>query len=179
MIGLGTSSAWAWKFVPDKDALRQKASSYASNKKGVGTPHLMVVCNNYTRVTYVEWPSDFGFDVEEAPVYVLVTLNIDDLPADAGNIWLVGHPEPGITTLISHRAQLPRLLAGHNQIEVRAQDPANKIKVSAKFSLSGLFEAMLGNRMPCEPPKPLAYPGPNPNDEEASKRFRELIGPDN
>lgn len=151
----GTGTGWEW--LPYKDAVATDATSHRPKVAGGKIPRLVISCNNLSRVTYVEWPSDLGVSLKDLTNRANVTLTLDS-EVRLQELWFVARPEKAVTTAISHDRSFPKRLTMHQALAVKARGKEGKIGFSARFALSGLRTIMDAHNMPCEtlPPPPIS-----------------------
>lgn len=142
------ANANAWQWLPYKDAVAMNATSHAPKLKKGKVPRLVVSCNNLIRLAYLEWPSDLGVKLKELPNHANVAVLLSS-EEEMAELWFVSRPEKKVTTIISHDRAFPRLLTGHQSVELRAKDKQSLFDLTATFPLSGLADIMEAHNLPC------------------------------
>lgn len=151
------ASAVGWEWLPYKDAVAVDAIGHKPKIAGGKTPKLVISCNNLTRVTYIEWPSDMGIPLKDLTNRADVTLTLGS-DVRLQEIWFVARPEKAVTTVISHDRSFPKRLTMHDSLSVKTRGTEGKLDISARFALSGLGAIFEAHNMPCEtlPPPPIS-----------------------
>lgn len=152
-----TATGTGWEWLPYKDAVATDATTHKPKVDGGKTPRLVISCNNLSRVTYVEWPSDLGVAMKDLTNHADITLTLDS-EVRLQELWFVARPEKDVTTAISHDRSFPKRLTGHRVLAIKARGKEGKIGFSARFDISGLRTIMDAHNMPCEtlPPPPIS-----------------------
>ena len=145
-----------WHYLEGKDAVATKATSHSLSAGTSDAPNLVVVCNNLVRLTYLDWPTDFGVDRKQLPSHMLVHYDLGGGGADDQrtqsvdkDIWTISQPSLGRTYVITHDMLLPAQLTRNATMSLQVEARDNLPQMSASFSLERLHDAMQTNRLAC------------------------------
>ena len=140
-----------WTYLQDRQAIATPALEHVVSPGEAGAPQLVIVCNNLTRLTYVDWPTDFGVDRKLLPSHLSVAYDLTGTRADfaSGQVWTVSQSEAGRTYVITHDKIFPEMLMQSDGIQVTVDRKQNLPAMQASFDLRGLREALRQNRIAC------------------------------
>ncbi len=155
--------------VSASPAVAAQSLTYDEDRASVSTPALssrgakvapvfVVVCNNFVRLAYLEWPSNLGVDKNDLADRATVNYALSG-GKRMTEIWMIARPAEGITRVINHDTSLPERLARQNNLDVVVEAGNGIPTMSANFNLIGLDRIVKKHNMPCEAKLEYRMPG--------------------